>query len=255
MARVSPLANGPAPHHPGLSGKLRCETRLCPGHAGRTDHLPTGLRFLLRKAGENPCLSPVLTGKVLAPGEVHLTGSARLCLPANHCKRAQVKSCTECIRVDRECAYCTDEVSLRRLPTFLSPVPTRLPHPAVPHPALWPSPHLPHPRPSLRPGGCGTGKGQERSRAGTAGGWALAPLTPSPLARCSRTGAATPRQSCWLRAAGGRAWWSWRAASRSQRCPEWGSREAGRPMLEAGCLQGSAVSAGWAERLPIRSLE
>ncbi|XP_044103357.1 integrin beta-4 isoform X2 [Neovison vison] len=29
---------------------------------------------------------------------------------ANHCKRAQVKSCTECIRVDRECAYCTDEM-------------------------------------------------------------------------------------------------------------------------------------------------
>lgn len=98
MARVSLPANGPAPHHPDLSGKLRRETRLCPGHARGADHLPTGLRFLLRKAGD--CL----------------TGSARLCLPANRCKRAQVKSCTECIRVDRECAYCTDEVSLRRCP-------------------------------------------------------------------------------------------------------------------------------------------
>uniref|UniRef100_A0A8C7EPT3 Integrin beta n=1 Tax=Neovison vison TaxID=452646 RepID=A0A8C7EPT3_NEOVI len=33
---------------------------------------------------------------------------------ANHCKRAQVKSCTECIRVDRECAYCTDEMFKER---------------------------------------------------------------------------------------------------------------------------------------------
>lgn len=28
---------------------------------------------------------------------------------ANRCKKAQVKSCTECIRVDKDCAYCTDE--------------------------------------------------------------------------------------------------------------------------------------------------
>ncbi|ERE69122.1 integrin beta-4 [Cricetulus griseus] len=28
---------------------------------------------------------------------------------ANRCKKAQVKSCTECIRVDKSCAYCTDE--------------------------------------------------------------------------------------------------------------------------------------------------
>lgn len=34
-----------------------------------------------------------------------------LCSPANRCKKAQVKSCTECIRVDKSCAYCTDEVS------------------------------------------------------------------------------------------------------------------------------------------------
>ncbi|XP_066876674.1 integrin beta-4 isoform X4 [Kogia breviceps] len=29
---------------------------------------------------------------------------------ANRCKKAQVKSCTECIRVDKDCAYCTDEM-------------------------------------------------------------------------------------------------------------------------------------------------
>lgn len=194
----------------------------------------------------------------MAPGEVRLTGSARLCSPANRCKRAQVKSCTECIRVDRECAYCTDEVSRCHLPACLPelwPVPQPgCPTPLCPTPGLWPGPHLPHPPPSLGPGGCGTGKGQE-SQGWDSQGMGTAPLTPSPLARCSRSGAATLRQSCWLRAAGGRAWWSWRAASRSQRCPGWGSREVGAPMLQAGCLQGSAVSAGWAERLPIRSPE
>lgn len=122
----------------------------------------TGLRFLLRKAGENPCLSPVLTGNVLAPGEVHLTGSARLCLPANRCKRAQVKSCTECIRVDRECAYCTDEVSFCRLPTFLSPVPTRLPHPTPPCPTLRSGPV--HTRRTLSPASGQAGVEQARVR-------------------------------------------------------------------------------------------
>ncbi|XP_035157669.1 integrin beta-4 isoform X4 [Callithrix jacchus] len=29
---------------------------------------------------------------------------------ANRCKKAPVKSCTECIRVDKDCAYCTDEM-------------------------------------------------------------------------------------------------------------------------------------------------
>uniref|UniRef100_A0A8C8YFP4 Integrin beta n=1 Tax=Prolemur simus TaxID=1328070 RepID=A0A8C8YFP4_PROSS len=29
---------------------------------------------------------------------------------ANRCKKAQVKSCTECVRVDKDCAYCTDEM-------------------------------------------------------------------------------------------------------------------------------------------------
>lgn len=42
--------------------------------------------------------------------------------------------------MDRECAYCTDEVSRCHLPAFLSPTPAlarspaRVPHPAVPHP-------------------------------------------------------------------------------------------------------------------------
>ncbi|PNI32247.1 ITGB4 isoform 7 [Pan troglodytes] len=29
---------------------------------------------------------------------------------ANRCKKAPVKSCTECVRVDKDCAYCTDEL-------------------------------------------------------------------------------------------------------------------------------------------------
>ncbi|XP_007099813.2 integrin beta-4 isoform X3 [Physeter macrocephalus] len=33
---------------------------------------------------------------------------------ANLCKKAQVKSCTECIRVDKDCAYCTDEMFKER---------------------------------------------------------------------------------------------------------------------------------------------
>ncbi|KAM5274133.1 integrin beta-4 isoform 2-T2 [Ctenodactylus gundi] len=33
---------------------------------------------------------------------------------ANRCKRAQVKTCTECIRVDKDCAYCTDETFKER---------------------------------------------------------------------------------------------------------------------------------------------
>lgn len=43
-------------------------------------------------------------------------GALPMCMPplppANLCKKAQVKSCTECIRVHQDCAYCTDEVSL-----------------------------------------------------------------------------------------------------------------------------------------------
>ena len=68
-----------------------------------------------------------------------------------------MKSCTECIRVDKDCAYCTDEVCCcaARPP----------PQPVRPTPGLWPSPHLPHPRPSLGPGGRGrTGKGSGKSR-------------------------------------------------------------------------------------------
>ncbi|XP_036921349.1 integrin beta-4 isoform X4 [Sturnira hondurensis] len=33
---------------------------------------------------------------------------------ANHCKKAQVKTCTECIRVGKDCAYCTDETFLEQ---------------------------------------------------------------------------------------------------------------------------------------------
>ena len=79
-------------------------------------------------------------GKGLVTGEVHLSGSAPLCPPANRCKKAQVKSCTECIRVDRNCAYCTDEVSCCHPPALLSPAPAQprspkcAPHPAGPHP-------------------------------------------------------------------------------------------------------------------------
>lgn len=79
-------------------------------------------------------------GKGLVTAEVHLSGSAPPCPPANRCKKAQVRSCTECIRVDRHCAYCTDEVSCRRLPALLSSAPAQpgspkcTPCPAVPHP-------------------------------------------------------------------------------------------------------------------------
>ncbi|XP_037349294.1 integrin beta-4 isoform X1 [Talpa occidentalis] len=33
---------------------------------------------------------------------------------ANRCKKAQVRTCTECIRVDKDCAYCTDEMFRER---------------------------------------------------------------------------------------------------------------------------------------------
>ncbi|XP_012634286.2 integrin beta-4 isoform X1 [Microcebus murinus] len=33
---------------------------------------------------------------------------------ANRCKKAQVKSCTECVRVGKDCAYCTDETFKER---------------------------------------------------------------------------------------------------------------------------------------------
>ncbi|XP_004593108.2 integrin beta-4 isoform X2 [Ochotona princeps] len=35
-------------------------------------------------------------------------------ITANRCKKAQVKSCTECIRVDKDCAYCIDELFTER---------------------------------------------------------------------------------------------------------------------------------------------
>lgn len=57
-----------------------------------------------------PCCSPWVKLLLLAamlsaslPGDL-----------ANRCKKAQVKSCTECIRVDKSCAYCTDELFKER---------------------------------------------------------------------------------------------------------------------------------------------
>lgn len=60
-------------------------------------------------------------------GGAHLR-SARPSLPAaNRCKKAQVKSCTECIRVDKDCAYCTDQVSGRRPTPHLGALPRHTP--------------------------------------------------------------------------------------------------------------------------------
>lgn len=105
--------------------------------------------------------------------------------PANRCKKAQVRSCTECIRVDKDCAYCMDEVSGRPRACLLHPGPP--PQPACPPhhapPWLCTSPHGPYPLPSLRAGRCGrTGKKSgNKSRVGTSKGQVLLPLTPSPF--------------------------------------------------------------------------
>ncbi|XP_010616711.1 integrin beta-4 isoform X2 [Fukomys damarensis] len=56
-----------------------------------------------------PCPSPWARLLLAALLSVSLPGST-----ANHCRRAQVKTCTECIRVDKDCAYCTDEVFKER---------------------------------------------------------------------------------------------------------------------------------------------
>lgn len=99
-------------------------------------------------------------------GGAHLR-SARPSLPtANRCKKAQVKSCTECIRVDKDCAYCTDKVSGRRSAAFSGGgrLPTWEPCLATPHPG---SSHV-HTGHTL--GRCrGTGQGQETQ------GWGLNP--------------------------------------------------------------------------------
>ena len=162
----------------------------------------------------------------MALGKAHLSGSIPLCSPANRCKKAQVESCTECIRVDKDCAYCTDEVCC---------CPARAASPTyVPHPWALAKSTLATPlaQPQARwewENGQGFRKIEGcKSWVRTAVGMGPALLTHLLLARCSRNGAATPRLSCWLPAAGWRAWWSWRAALRSRRCP------------------GSGLGGGWA---------
>lgn len=91
-------------------------------------------------------------------GEAQLRSAGPSLPPANRCKKAQVKSCTECIRVDKDCGYCTDEVSGRRPAAFSSRghLPTWAPCLATPHPG---SSHV-HTGHTL--GRCwGTGQGQE----------------------------------------------------------------------------------------------
>ncbi|KAH0518650.1 Integrin beta-4 [Microtus ochrogaster] len=56
-----------------------------------------------------PCSSPWVKLLLAAVLSVSLPGNM-----ANRCKKAQVKSCTECIRVDKSCAYCTDELFKER---------------------------------------------------------------------------------------------------------------------------------------------
>ncbi|XP_037664957.1 integrin beta-4 isoform X1 [Choloepus didactylus] len=56
-----------------------------------------------------PCLSPWTRLLLVALLSVSIPGDT-----ANRCKNAQVKSCTECIRVDKGCAYCTDEMFKER---------------------------------------------------------------------------------------------------------------------------------------------
>ncbi|EHB10767.1 Integrin beta-4 [Heterocephalus glaber] len=56
-----------------------------------------------------PCPSPWAGLLLAALLSVSLLGNT-----ANRCRRVQVKTCTECIRVDKDCAYCTDEVFKER---------------------------------------------------------------------------------------------------------------------------------------------
>ncbi|XP_029418547.1 integrin beta-4 isoform X2 [Nannospalax galili] len=56
-----------------------------------------------------PCSCPWVKLLLAVMLSVSLPGNM-----ANRCKKAQVKSCTECIRVDKSCAYCTDELFKER---------------------------------------------------------------------------------------------------------------------------------------------
>jgi hypothetical protein len=91
------------------------------------------------------------------------------CPPANRCKKAQAESCTECIRVDKDCAYCADEVSHHH--TCL--LDTHLPTPHI-------CPTLPLLRASWleeKKQGSGIWRGN-KSRVGVALGMATAPTDP-----------------------------------------------------------------------------
>lgn len=56
-----------------------------------------------------PCASP--WARLLLAAVLIASFSGNM---ANRCKKAQVRSCTECIRVAKDCAYCTDETFLER---------------------------------------------------------------------------------------------------------------------------------------------
>lgn len=111
-----------------------------------------------------------------------------------------MESCTECIRVDKDCAYCTDEVCCC---PARGASPTYAPHPwALAKSTLATPSAQPRARREWENGqgfrkikGC-------KSWVRTAVGMGPALLIHLLLARCSRNGAATPRPSCWLLAAG-----------------------------------------------------
>lgn len=101
--------------------------------------------------------------------------------PANRCKKAPVKSCTECIRVDKDCAYCTDEVSLPSSPGATSP--TCVSASPRPTPALDKSTQA---IPSAQPQARQVWENRQevrgnKSRVGTSRGQVLLLLTPSPF--------------------------------------------------------------------------
>ncbi|XP_014387233.1 PREDICTED: integrin beta-4 [Myotis brandtii] len=70
-------------------------------------HSRCRLRFLLCELGRDPLSRAGAVGRAWSLGG-RLSGLPGP-HPANRCRKAQVKSCTECIRVDKDCAYCTDQ--------------------------------------------------------------------------------------------------------------------------------------------------
>lgn len=144
--------------------------------------------------------------------------------PANRCKKAQVKTCTECIRVGKDCAYCTDEVSCCP-PAELGPI--------------------------LSLASCQAGRGgQARVRklrgneagVGTAWGQALRPLTPSPslqtfLERRCNTQAELLAAGCRLESVV-----VMESSFEITEVPAAGVQGAGASVLKAGCVGASPVS-------------